>query len=372
MRILVTGGAGFIGSHLVDALVERGDDVVVLDALVPAVHPSGEWPAYANARAECIRGDVTDRAAVARALDGVEAVVHNAAAVGIAQSQYEIASFSTTNIVGTANLFDVLVRERRSVRKIIVPSSMSAYGEGLYRCERHGPQRPGLRRREELAAGIWEPRCAACGAVLGAIPTPESAPFDHYSVYSLTKATQEEMALLLGRLYGIPTVAFRYFNVYGPRQSVSNPYTGVTAIFLSRLKNGNAPVVYEDGRQTRDFVSVHDVVRANLLALDSHAGDGGVFNIGTGVPTSVLDVARVSAMLLGVEIEPQVGAQYRLNDIRHCFADTTLARETLRFEPRVGFEEGMRDLVRWAAAEEAVDRFDVAAAELARAGLVGR
>jgi dTDP-L-rhamnose 4-epimerase len=370
MRVLVTGGAGFIGSHVVDALVHNGYDVVVLDNLSPQVHPSGDWPAYANRRATYIRGDVTVKDDLRGALDGVSSVVHNASAVGIAQSQYEIARFTLANLVGTANLFELVVRERLPITKIVVPASMSSYGEGVYICREHRDVRPGLRLREDLAAGRWEPRCPKCGGDVIARSTPETAALDNYSVYSLTKATQEQLALLLGQLYSIPTVVFRYFNVYGPRQSVSNPYTGVSAIFTSRLKNGKAPVVYEDGLQTRDFVSVHDVVRANLLALSSSAADGQSINIGSGDPSTILSIAQMLARLLGVDVRPLVNGEYRLNDIRHCYADLERAK-TFGFSPTVTLDAGLSELTDWATNEDAHDGFEAASAELKRAGLLG-
>jgi dTDP-L-rhamnose 4-epimerase len=355
----------------VDALVDHGYDVAVLDNLTQQVHPDGRWPSYTNPRASYARGDVASTAELRQALADVSIVVHNASAVGIAQSQYEISRFALTNVIGTANLYEIIVRDKLAVQKIIVPASMSSYGEGVYACGMHGIVRPGLRQREDLAARHWEPRCPECKEHVVAQATPESAASDNYSVYSLSKSTQEQLALLLGRLYAIPTVVFRYFNVYGPRQSISNPYTGVTAIFSSRLKNGNPPIVYEDGLQTRDFVSVHDVVKANLVALATSAFDGVATNLGSGDATPIVAVAEMIAHHLEIDIQPQITGEYRLNDIRHCYADLTLAKKN-GFAPTVTLNEGLRELAAWAAAEAARDTFDVATDELKRAGLLGQ
>ena len=267
-KVLVTGGAGFIGSHLVDRLVELGHTVRILDNLDPQVHPGGKKPDYLNPGAEFVAGDVRDRETVRRALQGVEVVFHEAAAVGVGQSQYRIQHYVDVNTRGTATLLDVLANEPNSVEKIVVAASMSSYGEGKARCPECGIVKPTLRPESQMAAGQWEVRCPYCQTPTEPVPTDERTPRQVNSVYSLTKKDQEDLVLLFGRTYGVQAVALRYFNVFGPRQSLSNPYTGVAAIFISRLKNGNRPVVYEDGQQTRDFVSVHDVVQANILAME--------------------------------------------------------------------------------------------------------
>ncbi|MBI5637569.1 MAG: SDR family NAD(P)-dependent oxidoreductase [Nitrospinae bacterium] len=370
MNILVTGGAGFIGSHLADALVSRGHAVRILDSLDPQVHPGGNPPSYLNQHAEFIKGDVRDRAAMKKALAGVEAVFHHAAALGVGQSQYKVEYFADVNARGTAVLMDILANEPHAVRKVVVASSMSGYGEGEYACPRCGTVKGAMRRTADLEKGDWNNYCPRCGERLTAAATREDARRTPNSIYAVTKMTQEEIVLNIGLTYGIPAVALRYFNVYGPRQSLSNPYTGVAAIFMTRIKCGKAPVVYEDGGQTRDFVSVADVVAANLLALEKSGADYHAVNIGGGVPTPVRAVAETLARLHGrPDIAPHITGTFRKGDIRHCFADLARARELLGYVPAVGFEEGMWRLIEWARTAEASDKFDLAAKELADRGL---
>src|SRR3990172_792122 len=274
-RVLVTGGAGFIGSHLVDALVEEGHSVRVLDNLDAQVHPIGRGPPWLNPEAEFINGTIMDPETVERALEGVQIVCHQAAAVGVGQSMYQIPYYVDTNVGGTSLLLDKIVNKRHSIEQVLVASSMSTYGEGQYECIRCGLVRPGLRGEAQLQAQDWEPLCPHCGGELTAVPTNEDAHQESTSVYAITKKTQEELVLTVCRAYGINGVAFRYFNAYGPRQSQSNPYTGVLALFLSRLRNGNRPTVYEDGLQTRDFIHVRDIARAYTVAIR----DPGVSNV---------------------------------------------------------------------------------------------
>mgnify|MGYP000138543790 FL=1 len=370
-RILVTGGAGFIGSHVVDELVSAGYEVTVLDSLEPQVHgPARTPPPYLNPKARTVWADLAaDGDVLDRLLPETDAVIHLAAVVGVSQSMYEISRYVRANTAGTAVLLEKLTRFRDRVRKLVVASSMSVYGEGAYRCPNCGPAYPRSRPEAQLAARDWEPRCPACSAVLEPRPTPEEKPLMPESVYAITKRDQEELALTVGRAYQIPTVALRFFNVYGPRQALSNPYTGVAAIFSARLLNGRPPVVYEDGRQTRDFVHVRDVARACRLALERDGANYEAVNIGTGRPVSVLEVARTLARALGRPIEPEVAGRYRAGDIRHCYADITRARRLLGFEPEVTFEAGMAGLAAWVAHQAAEDRWAEAAAELERRGL---
>ena len=370
MNVLVTGGAGFIGSHLVDALVERGHRVRVLDALVEQVHGEG-GARYLNPAAEFVRGDVCDRAAVDAALDGVEVVFHEAAEVGVGQSMYEIERYVRTNDLGTAVLLEALVRRRPQVRKLVVASSMSIYGEGAYHCEACGrEENPRLRPTSQLLERRWEVECPRCGGALAPVPTNEDKPLFPSSVYAVSKQDQEQYSLVVGRAYEIPTVALRYFNAYGTRQALSNPYTGVCAIFSSRLLNGERPVIFEDGEQTRDFVHISDVVRANLLAVETDRADYQAVNIGTGRPISIRDVALMLARGLGREVEPEIVARYREGDIRHCVADITRARELLGYEPRVALEEGIPELLAWVREQEAADQVSRATAELESRQLV--
>lgn len=370
MRVLVTGGAGFVGSHLVDALLARGHAVRVLDCLIPQVHPTGEIPNYLSRDAEFVRGDVRDLDAVVRALRGVEAVFHEAAVVGVGQSMYQIRHYADYNTMGGATLLEAIVASKASLQKLVVASSMSIYGEGSYRCGSCGPVSPGLRSNEQMARNDWEPRCPACGASLASVPCSEAKPLQPTSIYAITKRDHEEMFLSVGRAYGIPTVALRYFNIYGTRQALSNPYTGVMAIFSGRLLNGKPPVVYEDGRQTRDFVHVSDIVQANLLALERADADGEVFNVGTGRPTSVAEVAGTLIAELGATTLPTIANQFREGDIRHCSADIGKARRMLGYQPRVELERGVPELVEWVRSQTAADSFDRAATELAAHGLV--
>jgi dTDP-L-rhamnose 4-epimerase len=371
-NVLVTGGAGYIGSHLVDRLVLDGYDVTVLDNLEPQVHRSGTWPSYANARARYVRGDVRDRAAFEPLVLAADAVVHFGAAVAVGQSMYQIDRYVDVNTRGTALLLDILVNAKHHVQKVIVASSIGVYGEGAYRCDTHGVVAPGIRSAEQLAAHEWEQRCPHCGKQVGSIPTPEDKPLYRDNIYSMTKYHQEEMVLLIGRTYGIPAVAPRFFNVYGPRQSLSNPYAGVAAIWLSRLLNDRQPVVFEDGGQLRDFVSIHDVVDCLMLMLETPGADFLPVNVGSGDAITILDIARMLARILGTSIEPQVTQQGRLFDIRHNTADISRARTALGFQPKVPLEDGFTELVEWAKTtpDVAVDFFDRALGELAAKGLL--
>ncbi|MBK6725200.1 MAG: GDP-mannose 4,6-dehydratase [Acidobacteria bacterium] len=370
LNILVTGGAGFIASHLVDALVERGHNVRILDSLVEQVH-GGKVPEFLNAKAEFIHADVCDADAVSKALDGIEVVYHQAAEVGVGQSMYEIVKYVKTNDLGTAVLLEEMVKRPKQFKKLVVASSMSIYGEGAYRCEPCNENvNPFLRPSEQLEAHEWEFSCETCGSQLKTIGTSETKPLFPTSVYAVSKQDQEQYCLAVGRAYKIPTVAFRYFNVYGPRQALSNPYTGICAIFSSRLMNDQAPTIFEDGEQTRDFVNVKDIVRANLLAIDTDGGDYNSFNIGTGRATSVREIAELLASGLGKDIQSEIVGKYREGDIRHCVADISKARKMLGYEPSVTLEDGLAELLAWLATQEAEDKVEGATAELTSRALV--
>jgi dTDP-L-rhamnose 4-epimerase len=372
-RILVTGGAGFIGSHLVDALVERGHRVRVLDNLDPQVHGEASRPAsiaghVQSGAVEFVRGDVRDPELVRGALHDIDLVSHQAAAVGVGQSMYRIADYVRANCEGTSILLQAIIDRERPIEGLVVASSMSIYGEGQYRCEAHGTLYPPLRPAEQLERSDWETRCPECDEVLSPAPTPEAKPLHPTSVYAVSKRDQEELCLSVGGAYGIPTVALRYFNVYGPRQSLNNPYTGVAAIFTCRLLNGRAPVVFEDGAQSRDFVHVSDIVRANLLALEPNRADGQAVNVCTGRSLGLRELTDALRTRLGGP-EPEYVGRFRKGDIRHCYGDPSRARDLLGFEARVRFEDGIDDLAAWADGQEAVDRVDVARRELEAAGL---
>ncbi len=370
MRVLITGGAGFIGSHLADALLARGHEVRALDNLDPQVHPGSQRPAYLDERVELLVGDVRDHRAVADALEGVDHVVHFAAAVGVGQSMYEIERYTSINAIGGAVVLEEIVKRRDQLRRVLVASSMSIYGEGRYRCAQHGLLAPQVRSDEQLDARDWELHCPECGRVLEPLPTGEDKPVQPMSIYAVNKRDHEEMFLAIGRAHRLPTVAMRFFNVYGDRQALSNPYTGVAAIFGGRLLNDKRPLVFEDGLQSRDFVHVSDIAAGCVAALETGGADDRAVNLGTGVPRSVLDVATELARGLGKEhLQPEIVNKFRAGDIRHCVADISLARETLGFEPKVAFADGMQELLGWVATQQATDSVDAAAGQLEAAGL---
>ncbi len=372
--VLVTGGAGFIGSHLVDALVAQGYRVRVFDNLDPQVHGAlreqAKWPGYANVEAEYVLGDVRDRDALCRAIDGVDVIFHEAAAVGVGQSMYDIRRYSDVNTLGTATLLDILANEKHHVRKLLVASSMSIYGEGVYDCSEHGRVYPRLRSGKQLEQRDWEMHCPKCHQIVHPIPTDEEKPLSSTSIYAISKKDQEEMCLCIGRAYDIPTVALRYFNTYGPRQALSNPYTGVAAIFSARLLNDNPPLLFEDGAQRRDFVHVSDIVQANLLAMQTDAANYSYFNVGTGQPASVCDVAEVLGNALNKRIAPSVVGKFRAGDVRHCFANISKAAAVLGYKPQVSFEQGMRELSHWVRMQQASDHSRNVTQDLVARGLV--
>ncbi|MEZ5308601.1 MAG: GDP-mannose 4,6-dehydratase [Pyrinomonadaceae bacterium] len=369
-KVLVTGGAGFIGSHLVDALVEKGHEVRILDSLVEQVH-GGKVPEHLNKNAEFILGDVCDPEAVSKALDGVDVIYHEAAEVGVGQSMYEIVRYVKANDLGTAVLLEEVIKRPGQFKKFVVASSMSIYGEGSYRCDScDRTEYPEVRGNEQLDAHDWELKCSECGGVLAAQGTPESKPLFPTSVYAVSKQDQEQYSISVGRAYKIPTVALRYFNVYGTRQALSNPYTGVCAIFSSRLMNDEKPVIFEDGGQTRDFVHVSDIVQANLLALEKDTADYRAINVGTGRHLSIAQVSGMIAKGLGKEIEPDIVGKYREGDIRHCVADISNARDLLGYEPKVKLEDGMAELLEWVRGQNPDDKVMGATAELAARNLV--
>ncbi|MBV9646298.1 MAG: NAD-dependent epimerase/dehydratase family protein [Candidatus Eremiobacteraeota bacterium] len=369
-NVLVTGGAGFIGSHLVDGLLADGHRVRVYDDLDPQVHGDGP-PSYLSRDAQFVRGDVCDAEALDAALDGIDVVFHFAAAVGVGQSMYQPLRYTRVNTLGSATLLDLLVNSHRShVRKVIVAASMSEYGEGLYRCSEHGEVKPSLRSDEQLAQRRWEVSCPACGRTLVPIATPERTPLGCNSVYALNKRDQEDYLLLIGATFGIPTVALRFFNVYGPRQSLSNPYTGVAAIFISRLKAERNPTIFEDGHQSRDFVSVHDIVSACLAVMNDARADGEVFNVGSGQQISILELAELIIAEYRSTAQPEVVQQFRKGDIRHCFADVSKIEERLGWKPTADRRAALRELMAWSESAPSQDTFDEAAAILKRKGII--
>ena len=368
-KILITGGGGFVGSHLADSLLQHGHEVRVLDDLTPQVHGGGR-PEYLAPAVELMVGDIRDPRAVQAALANVDVVFHFAATVGVGQSMYEISRYMSVNTQGTAELLQAMLDTRHTPEKLIVASSMSIYGEGRYVCPDCGQEAtPAVRPVAQLKAGQWDLSCTACGAVLRPCATNEDKPSEINSIYALSKRDQEELCLIYGRTYGVPVTALRFFNIYGTRQALSNPYTGVAAIFAARLINGQVPLVFEDGEQMRDFVSVHDIVRANILAMNQPRSNGEVINIGSGRPVSISQVAELLARSLGKHTRPTITQKYRAGDIRHCYADLTKARLLLGYEPQVTHEEGFRELAAWLQAQQAVDKAETMMSELNTYGL---
>jgi dTDP-L-rhamnose 4-epimerase len=367
-NILITGGAGFVGSHLADALLAAGHNVRILDNLDKQVHPEG-IPPYLPRDAEFVCGNMQDAAAVRRSLDGIEIVFHMAAAVGVGQSMYEIEHYMGTNTQGTAVLLQELLHRKVRAEKLVLASSMSIYGEGQYFCAQCGRIAPQLRSVDQLRTKQWEPNCPRCGENLTPIPTDETKTLQCSSIYALSKKGQEEMCVLFGRTYELPVVALRYFNIYGTRQALSNPYTGVAAIFASRIMNGNPPLIFEDGCQLRDFVSVEDVVRANLLAMERTQADGMALNIGSGEAISIREVAAELARAMNSHIAAELTQKYRAGDVRHCFADISVARKLLGYTPTVRFADGLNDLVQWLCSQQPQDRAAEAVAQLGEFGL---
>ena len=364
--VLVTGGAGFIGRHVAAALARAGMRVRVLDSFVEQVHGAAPRRDHLSADVEIREGDVRDGQAVRAALAGIDAVVHLAAEVGVGQSMYAIEHYTDVNERGSAVLFEALAE--RPVERVVVASSMSIYGEGLYR-DADGAIVDSAERGQAPRPGAWDP-VDASGRALTPVPTPEWKQPALVSVYAINKFVQERLTLTVAPAYGMEAVALRLFNVYGPGQALSNPYTGVLAIFASRLLNGRPPLVFEDGEQRRDFVHVEDVARAFVAALESPGAAGQVFNIGSGRDVSVLEVATELAAAMGRDIAPEVVGKFRRGDVRHCFADTARAAEVLGFRATRDFREGLAELTDWVGWQEAVDRVDEARGELERRGLV--
>ena len=372
-HVLITGGAGFIGSHLVDAMLARGYEVTVLDNLSPQVHADAElddegWPVYLDRRAKRIKGDLLDEGVFEKSIEGVTHLAHLAASVGVGQSMTHIVDYTRNNVMSAAAMLETLSRKPHGIERIAVASSMSIYGEGAY-CRRSGSALmfPRLRTTEQLRSRQWE--LVEGNETLTPLPTTEEKLLQPASIYAVNKRDHEEMFLSVGRALGIPTVALRLFNAYGSRQALSNPYTGVAAIFISRLLNDQPPLIFEDGEQRRDFVHVQDVAEAFTVVLDSDQCLWDSFNVGSGTPITVTVMAQVLARLLRKNIAPEIMNKYRVGDIRHCFADICKARQLLGYTPLVRFEDGLRELAEWLASTSAHDNFMHASSELDRRGL---
>lgn len=370
---LLTGGAGFIGSHTADALLARGYRVRILDCLDPQVHGTTDrFPEYLDARIECQRGDVRDPAAVVRALDGASVVYHFASLTGVGQSMYEMQRYTDVNVSGTACLLEAIVRDRLPVQRVVLSSSRAVYGEGTHACARCGVVYPLPRGRTDLEQRRFQVYCPTCGAATAAVPTVEDRPLRPGSVYGWTKKMQEDLCRHAAEVHGVPVVILRYFNVYGSRQSLSNPYTGIVSIFFSRLRAGQPVALYEHGEPGRDFVHVRDVVQANLLALSADVAPGTTCNVGTGVESTIRDLADALAAAVGGEPAYVDRGEYRVGDIRSCFADLATTAAALGYAPTTMLAEGMREFAAWASGEDATDLYDRMVGELAARGLFGR
>lgn len=351
MKILITGGAGFIGSHLVDELVNH-HDVYVYDNFDSQVHR--RLPNYLNNKAQYIVGDMRDYQKLKKTIleNNIDIIYHLAAAVGVGQSMYEVKKYYDVNIGGTANLLDILAKKNHRVKRLIVASSMSTYGEGKYKCKTCGMVNPSLRPKKQFKNKEWELKCK-CGEKLIPMKTDESVPQECTSFYALTKKEQEKMCMLFGKNYDVDTTALRFFNVYGSRQALSNPYTGVCAIFATSLLCGNSPVVFEDGKQSRDFVHVKDICQALILAMNEIA-EGEIYNVGSGESTTIKEVAEVLRDNINKDVDIKYTEEFRNGDIRHCFSDISKIRK-IGFKPKYSFKEGIISFIDWVKEQEEVE-----------------
>lgn len=358
MKILVTGGAGFIGSHIVDGLIEKNYEVIILDNLEIQVH-HGKKPDYLNKDAKFVKGDVKNQKDWFRAIKNVDIVIHLAASVGINQSMYKPSYYLYNNVIGTSNLYEILLKKksiRKKIKKIIIPSSKTIYGEGTYICKKCGIVYPELRTSEQLEKKDWEVHCPKCGKYVKPIGTKEDKPANPLSTYAISKYDVERMAINYGFALNIPTFIFRGFSIFGPRQSLSNPYSGVCSIFLNRLKNKKPPIIFEDGKQLRDYIFIEDVKEALLKALESEIQ--GIYNLGTGKPISVNEIANYLIEILDSKIEPIITSEYRVGDNRHDFADITKLKKDLKFKPKWNIKKGLEALVEWGEKQKSKDFFD--------------
>ena len=374
-KVLVTGGAGFIGSNVALKLIAKGYSVVVLDSLSEQIHgsnPDQTSPLYLSikGKVDFIKGDVCKREDWLKALDGVDYVIHLAAETGTGQSMYEIEKYVGTNIGGTALLLDILANTKHHVKRVVVAESRAIYGEGKYVCPSCGVVYPLERKDEDMSKGDFECKCPKCGGPVKLVGTTEDSNILPSSVYGITKQVQGQLVHLVCKSIGVESVSFRYQNVYGPGQSLSNPYTGILSIFSTRIKNGNGLNIFEDGKETRDFVFIDDVADATILGMEVPAANGHVFNVGTGVATDVLTVAHTLCDKYGIQVPITVSGNYRLGDIRHNFADITLAKQILGFNPKWNFSDGIEQFVKWVNQQEVQeDNYEASIEEMKKKGL---
>ena len=373
-NILITGGAGFIGSNLTQKLVEKGFKVTILDNLSKQIHGKNQNSTlYSSIKdiATFIKGDVCNKSDWQKALRNQDAVIHLAAETGTGQSMYEISRYNEVNILGTTHLLDILANENHTIKKMIIASSRSIYGEGKYLCKNDGVVYPNQRQDIDMANGKFNLVCFKCNEPLQLLATDEHSKIHPSSIYGITKQHQEQMILLIGKSLNIPAVALRYQNVYGPGQSLSNPYTGILSIFSTRLLNGNDIDIYEDGQESRDFVFIDDVVSATILALEKKKANNQIFNVGSGIATSVSEVANLLKSLYNSDIKISVSGKYRLGDIRHNYADLSKIRSELGFSPKFDFISGITLFVNWVKTQEVMeDKYEISIQELESKGLI--
>jgi len=366
LKILITGGCGFIGSHIADRLLKEGHDVSIIDNLNST---KGIVPNYLDPKINFIKGDLRDLELLKNIINKFDIIFHEASSVGIAQSNYEVDGFIDNNCLGTARLLQAIIDSKQKP-KLIVSASNTSYGEGIYSCDNCGTFHPNIRERDYVNETGFEIVCPKCGGPSKPLPTNEGTALDCNSVYAYTKKFQEENSLFLGKLYGFPVVVLRYFNVFGPRQSLSNPYTGVTAIFASRIKNNQEVIVYEDGLQTRDFVYIDDVVEANILSMKNASANNKIFNIGSGKPITIKKVAEELYTFFNKKPKIIINKKFRKGDIRHCIADSSMAKSILNWEPKVSFYEGLKNMFEWSKNQGSFSDIEMANTELKERGLV--
>ena len=372
-NILITGGAGFIGSRLCEKLFDQGNNITVLDNLSEQIHGNGESFLFNKIKDKCtfIKGDVRDKNDWAHAIKNQQIIIHLAAETGTGQSMYEVEKYTNVNVIGTSHMLEILANSNHNVKKIIVASSRSIYGEGKYNCKTHGVQYPSKRKEEDMKKGEFNPKCSMCNSTLNLLPTDEQSKIHPSSIYGINKQQQEQMVMLMGESLSIAPVAFRYQNVYGPGQSLSNPYTGILSVFSTRILNGNNLDIYEDGEETRDFVYIEDAVDATILGMEKEEANGNIFNVGSGVSTRVLDVANTLKRLYNSEINITVSGKFRLGDIRHNFADLSKSKDILGFTPKYNFERGITEFVNWVKTQEVMeDKYEKSIQQLKNKGLI--
>ncbi len=372
-KILITGGAGFIGSRLCEKLFDKGYNITVLDNLSTQIHGNGESFLLKKIKDKCtfIKGDVRNKEDWKAAIKGQEIVVHLAAETGTGQSMYEVEKYNDVNIIGTANMLDLLANKNHQIEKMLIASSRAIYGEGKYLCSKHGVIYPLQRNESDMEKGEFNPKCDSCNSQLQLVATDESSKIHPLSIYGITKQQQEQMVMTTGESLGIASVAFRYQNVYGPGQSLSNPYTGILSIFSTRILNGNDLDIYEDGEESRDFVYIDDVVDATILGIEKKEANGQVFNVGSGVTTTVRQVAESLKKFYNSDINISISGKYRLGDIRHNYADLTKIKEALGFSPKYDFQKGISKFVNWVKTQEIMeDKYEESIKELRNKGLM--